>query len=321
MVSVVVPMLNEIDWIEAGIEGLGAQDYPLDHIEVLIVDGGSTDGSRALVQRLSEDRPWLRLIDNPDRLASAAFNRGIEASSGGVVCIVGAHASVGPDFVNRSVRALAETGAGGVGGKLLHEGTNPVQQAIGLAMTSPLGMASPFRYSSERAEVDTIGHPAYRREVLDRVGTFDESLKRNSDYELNHRIRGAGYTLIFDPEIVTRYRPRASLRALARQFFDYGLGKADVVRSHPDSMKPRHFVAPLATIALALSPVLMATRFGRRLLSAGATGYLGLLVTAVVLARPDKHDADPITFVAAFPVMHFTWGAGFILGRLSTTER
>ncbi len=316
-VSVVIPMLDEIDWIETCIDGLGSQDYPLDHLEVLIVDGGSTDGSRELVEKLAVERDWLHLVDNPDRKASAAFNRGIEASTGDIVCIVGAHAAVGPDFVARSVRALDQTGAGGVGGQLLHEGVDPVQQAIGLAMTSRLGMASPFRYSTERAEVDTIGHPAYRREVLDEVGPFDESLERNSDYELNHRIRSAGYVLVFDPEIVTRYRPRSTLSALARQFYDYGLGKADVARSHPDSMQPRHWVAPLATIGLAAAPLLATTRWGRKLVLAGALGYLGVLATAVVLSRPDEHDADPLTFVAAFPVMHLTWGAGFLRGRFS----
>lgn len=316
-VSIVVAMFNEIDWIEACIDAFGAQDYPLDLLDVVIADGGSDDGSRELVERLAETRSWLRMVDNPKRKASAAFNRGIEAARGDVICIVGAHAAVGPDFVARSVRALNDTGAGGVGGQLLHEGVTPTQQAIGLAMTSRLGMASPFRYSTERAEVDTIGHPAYRREVLEEVGSFDESLERNSDYELNHRIRSVGHTLVFDPEIVTLYRPRATLGALARQFYDYGKGKADVARTHPDSMQPRHYVAPVATVGLALTPLLALSRPGRRLLAAGAIGYLGVLAAAFVTSRPDQHDADPIAFVAAFPVMHFTWGAGFIQSRFN----
>ncbi|MCZ7630137.1 MAG: glycosyltransferase [Microthrixaceae bacterium] len=143
LVSVIVPMLDEIDWIEACIESFRAQDHPLDRLEVVVVDGGSTDGSRELVEALAARYRWLRLVDNPDRLASAAFNRGIEAARGDVICIVGAHAEVGADFLSRSVGALSETGAGGVGGRLRHDGTDPRQQAIGLAMTSRFGMASP----------------------------------------------------------------------------------------------------------------------------------------------------------------------------------
>ncbi len=314
LVSVVVPMRDEIDWIETCIESFRHQDHPLDRLEVIIADGRSTDGSRELVERLASEYDWLRLVDNPDRLASSAFNRGIEAAKGDVVCIVGAHAEVGPDFVSRSVAALEETGAGGVGGQLRHDGVDRTQQAIGLAMTSRFGMASPFRYSTQRCEVDTIGHPAYRRDVLDEVGAFDESLLRNSDYELNHRIRAAGHTLVLDPSIVTLYRPRATLRGLARQFYDYGLGKADVARSHPDSLKVRHAVAPVATIIAAAAPVLSVSRRGRRLLGLAALGYGAVLATAVVTSRPDQHDADPVTFLAAFPVMHITWGTGFLVG-------
>ena len=317
MVSVIIPMLNEAKWIERCVETFDSQDHPLDRLEVLVVDGGSTDGSREMVRDLGQERPWLRLVDNPDTLASAAFNRGIEASTGDVVCIVGAHAEVGPDFVSRSVAALEETGAAGVGGQLLHSGTTPVQSAIGLAMTSRFGMGSPFRFATERREVDTIGHPAYRREVLDEVGSFDESLLRNSDYELNHRIRSAGHKLLLDPGIVTVYRPRPTLRALARQFYDYGLGKAAVARSHPGSLKARHLVPPVVALLVASSPVMALSRVGRRLLTTCSLGYVAVLNAAYATDRPARPDADPLVYLAAFPVMHLTWGAGFIVGTLT----
>lgn len=310
-VSIVVPMLNEVVHIEACLQGFERQTYPLDLLEVVVVDGGSTDGSRELVEKLMVDRPWLQLVNNPDRRASSAFNRGIEASRGAVVCLVSAHGAVRPDFVARSVTALRDTGAGGVGGKLEHDGDEPVTRAIGLAMTSPFGMASPFRYANERREVDTIGHPAYWRSVLDEVGPFDESLERNSDYELNHRVRAAGHALVFDPSIVTRYVPRADLRSLARQFWWYGQGKVDVLRRQPGSLKVRHLVAPLATAGLALAPVLAWSGLGRRGMAAAGAAYGGLLVLATLGSRPDRHDANAVTFLAAFPVMHVAWGAGF----------
>lgn len=315
-VSVVVPMFNEAGFIEHCIETFDHQTYPHDRFEVLVVDGESDDGSRARVLELSESRAWLHLVANPDRRASAAFNRGIERSCGDVVCLVGAHAAVGPDFLDRSVEALATTGAAGVGGMLRHEGTNPVGQAIGLAMTSRFGMASPFRYSRIRQDVDTIGHPAYRREVLREVGPFDETLERNSDYEFNYRVRAAGHRLVFDPDIVTLYRPRSTLSGLARQFFHYGRGKAAVARTHPGTMEVRHLIAPLAVLALVAAPAMAQSRLGRVLVSTELLSYLGVVAAATVMARPDRNDADVATFVAAFPVMHLSWGAGFLLATL-----
>ena len=321
LVSIVVPMLDERDRIELCLRGIEVQSYPLDRLEVLVVDGGSTDGSLELVAKLQRDRPWLRLVDNPKRKASAAFNRGIEASRGDVVILLSSHGEVGPDFVRLSVQALEETGAAGVGGILRHEGDDPDGVAIGMAMTSPAGMASPFRYASSRRSVDTIGHPAYRRSALDQVGPFDESLERNSDYELNYRMRRAGHELLFDPEIVTLYRPRGSLVELARQFWWYGRWKAHVVRRQPRSMQPRHAVAPLAVASVVLAPLIARLPLGRVALLAGATGYCALIAAATVAAKPGSHGARTRTFVLAFPVMHGTWGAGFLATVLTGWRR
>jgi GT2 family glycosyltransferase len=179
-------------------------------------------------------------------------------------------------------------------------------------MVSPFGMASAHRFAASHQEVDTISHPAYRIEALREVGRFDESLARNSDYELNYRLRAAGERLVFDPTIESIYRPRGSLRALGRQFWWYGRWKVRVVRRHPGSLRPRHLVAPAAVVGAALAPVLATTRPGRRLVGFGVAGYAALVGAAVVTARPREHDADPLRLAAAFPVMHGAWGAGFL---------
>lgn len=320
-VSIIVPMLNERSHIEPCLAGIEGQTYPLDRVEVLVVDGGSEDGSTELVRELQPERPWLRLVANPDRRASAAFNRGIEAATGEVVFLLSSHGEVGPDFVERSVQALADTGAAGVGGVLQHRGDDPDAIAIGMAMTSPVGMASPFRYASTRRNVDTIGHPAYRREVLAEVGPFDETLERNSDYELNYRIRQAGHDLLFDPDIVTIYRPRGSLSALARQFWWYGRWKAHVVRRQPGSLKARHLVAPIAVSFVAASPLLARSSEGRRLLAVVVSAYVALLGGASITARPARHGGRTTTYLMAFPVMHGAWGAGFLATVLSGWRR
>lgn len=315
-VSVVIPMFNESRAIATCIESFDSQTYPSSRFEVIIVDGESTDDSRDIVEKLQTTRPWLRLVSNPDRRASSAFNRGIEASDAPVVAIVGAHATVGPDFLSRSIATLQKSGAAGVGGVLLHQGLDSKGTAIGLAMISKLGMASPFRYATEQREVDTIGHPVYWRNVLDEVGHFNETLERNSDYELNYRIRAAGHTLILDPEIVTVYHPRDTLGGLAKQFYNYGLGKAAVVQMHPGSLAPRHLVAPAAALIAAVVPLLIWFRSGRRLLTVLGALYAGAIVAATIQARPGDKGGDTWTFMGSFPVMHLPWGSGFLIGTL-----
>lgn len=317
MVSVCVPMLDERVAIEACLDSLEAQTWPADHLEVIVADGGSTDGSREYVEDRAARCPWLRVVDNPGVKAAAGFNRGLEEATGDVFVIFSSHGVADPTFIERAVEVLQESGAVGVGGPLEHEGTDPRGTAVGLAMSSFAGMASPFRYAEDRRDVDTLGHPVYCREAILPVGRFDEHLERNADYEFNWRLRERGMRLVFDPSIRSVYRPRGSLRALARQFWWYGRWKERVVRRHPRSTRPRHLVAPTAVAGLVVAPLLIRTRRGRRLLAAAALGYTGLIAASVAMDRPAAHGADPVVYVAAFPVMHLAWGAGFLVSLLA----
>lgn len=312
LVSVVVPMRDELGHIDACLDGFASQTYGTDRLEVVVADGGSTDGSREHVEARAVDEPWVRVVPNPAGSAAAGFNAGVRTAKGEVVCIFSAHGVPDPDYVAGSVRVLRETGAEGVGGRYLHVGTDARSHAVGLAMVSPVGMASPHRFATERAEVDTISHPAYLAEALAEVGPFDEGLARNADYELNHRMRALGHRLVFDPSVASVYRPRPGLRALARQFWWYGRWKAVVVRRHPASLRARHLVAPAAVAALATAPLLLRDRRGRRAVLAGGVAYGGVVLVATLAARPVERGADPTTLAAAFPVMHGAWGAGFL---------
>jgi succinoglycan biosynthesis protein ExoA len=321
LVCVVIPMLDERRSIEACLDSFAAQTYPLDRLEVVVVDGGSTDGSRQYVDLRAESESWIRVVDNPLRKASAAFNAGVAAARGDVVCLFSAHGVADPDYVRTSVEVLLDTGASGVGGRYEHRGTDPGSNAIGLAMVSPFGMASPHRFVSGRCEVDTISHPAYRRSALVEIGPFDEGLERNSDYELNWRLRAAGHTLLFDPDIRSIYRPRPSLGALGRQFWAYGRWKARVIERHPRSLRLRHLVAPAAVAGAALGSPFLVTRRGRRLASVVGSAYGLAVAAAVARARPRRHDASPIVLGASFPVMHGCWGAGFLTSAVEDALR
>ena len=313
-VSVIIPVYNESGFIGPCIEGFQQQTYPGASIEILVVDGMSNDGCRDEVARYMVADPRIRLIDNPKRVAAAAANEGIRHAHGEVLCFLSAHGVPDPEYVATSVRLLYETGAGGIGGRYLHIGLDPVSKAIGLAMSSPFGMASPHRSAGEACEADTISHPTFRRAVFDTVGGYNEDLLRNEDYELNYRVRCAGFTLVFSPEVSSVYRPRSSLRSLAKQFYAYGVGKAAVMKMHPRSIRPRHLVPPLAALGLAGTPLLLLAGPGRVVVGAGAAAYTAVIVAAVAKARPRRHGARLSTFVLSLPLMHSTWGAGLLAG-------
>jgi len=319
LVTVIVPMLNELHFIGPCVEGFLTQNYPADRLEILVIDGGSTDGSRDVVNELSERHPRVRLVDNPRRVAAAAANVGIAEAKGEILCFLSAHGVPDPDYVPTSVRLLHEVDAVGVGGRYLHVGTEPKSKAIGLAMASPFGMASPHRSSGERVEVDTISHPTFLRQALVDVGGYDETLLRNEDYELNYRLRANGGRLVFCPEISSVYRPRGSLSTLRRQFFDYGRWKATVIRRHPEATQPRHLVPPLAVVLVGATPLIATSRTGRRLIALGVLGYGALLGAAVAREHPAREGASLPTFVAAFPVMHGSWGLGVVVGAVRDT--
>lgn len=310
-------MLNELGAIEACLDSFAAQDYPHDRLDVLVIDGGSTDGSREYVDERSTNEPWVRVIDNPVGSAAAAFNLGAREGRGEVVCLFSSHGVPATDYVSRSVKVLLETGVVGVGGRYHHLGLTPVSRAIGMAMVSPFGMASAHRMARERKVVDTISHPAYVRQSLLEVGGFDETLARNSDYELNVRLRQAGHLLIFDPSVESIYRPRPTLEALGRQFWHYGRWKARVARQHPGDIKARHLVAPALAVGTALTPVaLVASRVTRLAAMSSWSAYaLGCAAAAVHAGKSGPDHSRPAMF-AAFPTMHLSWGAGFVLSTI-----
>ncbi len=305
-------MLNERDHIIDCLDAFAAQNWPSESLDVMVIDGGSTDGSRDVVNAYRQSHPWVRVVDNPRGSAAGAFNVGMHQAAGEVVCLFSSHGVADPTYVSESVRALEESGAAGVGGEYRHTGQDRSSSAIGLAMVSRVGMASPHRHARFCQEVDTISHPAYLRDAMLEVGEFDESLARNSDYEFNYRMRRAGFQLVFDPAIGSVYRPRPGLRALARQFWMYGRWKQRVVENHPGSLRLRHLVAPGAVVGAMASPFLLLCSSTRRVVVAGWLGYAAVVLAGVVGARPRDHDADPLVMAAALPVMHGAWGAGFV---------
>ena len=325
-VSIVLPIRNEESFIEDCLERLLLQDYPPSHVEILVVDGQSTDATRDVVQSVIAAHPerTITLLENPRRIVPTALNIGIRAARGHVVLRMDGHTVPEPDYVTACVRALKATGAANVGGRLQPRGTTTFGRAVAVAQSHPAGAGdAKFHFASEPEYVDTVYMGAFRKDVFRHAGMFDESMVRNQDYEMNVRIRAAGGSIYLDPEIRSTYTPRGSLEALARQYFEYGWWRVVTWRRHPASLRwrqavPAVFVLMLALLAI-LAPFAATARF---LLAAQVVAYGLFLGLATFHARPRMQAADaPLgLFPLAVATIHLAWGAGFAVN-LTTAGR
>jgi succinoglycan biosynthesis protein ExoA len=314
-VSVVIPVYNEEAHIERCLDSVFDQDYPADRYEVIVADGGSTDRTREVVERIAGHHPNLRLIDNPGRLQAAGLNRAIRASTGEIIARQDGHAEWGPNHLRRSVDVLETTGADNVGGLQEAVGDGASGTAIACAMSSPFGVGGArFRYSDREEEMPTVFLGTFRRSALERVGLFDEAYPPHEDYDLNERIRETGGRIVFSPDIRTRYHVRDGLSALARQYYRYGRGKVRVARARPAVIRPYHLAAPALAAGVPVMVAMVATGRGRRLALAGAATYAAACVVAGIQASTGQPAEVRRLVPPTFVVMHLAWGAGFWTG-------
>lgn len=316
-VSVVIPMRNEERAIGACLEGILAQDYPADLIEVLVVDGGSHDRSRAIVETCRQACPRLRLLDNPSGAIPAGLNIGIRAARGDIIARVDSRTVLAPDYISAGVRLLAETGASNVGGPVRSVGQGYMARVFALALESPFGMggaAARYRESAPR-EVDTVYMGMYPRHVLEAVGLYDEEMLRDQDDELNYRVRAGGGRVLFTPAMRSRYANSGSIKRYAKQYLLYGYFKARVFQKHPAQMSWRHLVPPALVTGLAGGALLGLVSPGAARATAAAAAFYAASVVAAALvsARPAGWRFAP-GLAVAFPVFHLAWGAGILAG-------
>jgi len=317
-ISIIVPCYNEQDTIYLLLESLLEQTYPQQEMEVVIVDGMSTDRTREQIAAFQGAHPQLniQIVDNPKRTIPAALNRAIEAAQGEMIVRLDAHSMPRPDYVARSVEAL-EAGLGeNVGGvwEIRPGGQGRLARAIAVAAAHPLGAGDArYRVGGQASAVDTVPFGAFRRELVDRIGYFDETLPTNEDYEFNVRARQAGAIIWLDPAIRSVYFARASLSDLARQYWRYGYWKLRMLLRYPHTFRWRQLSGAFVLTWLGLGFLSIWFVFARWLLLAEAVVYISALIIAGIQSAFKKRDFSLVFGVPlAIAVMHFSWGTAFL---------
>ncbi len=322
LVSVIVPCREEAGHIRACLDSILATTWPREQLEVLVVDGCSTDGTRAIVEAYARRHPVVRLLDNPRLTAPAGLNIGIRAAAGSVIARMDAHVGYPPDYLPRLVAALERSGADNVGGciETLPCGPSPVARAIAVALGHPLGVGTAlFRTGASRPrEVDTVPFGCWRRSVFDRIGLFDEELVRDQDDEFNHRLRRAGGRVLLVPDVVARYTARRSLRDLARMYFQYGWFKPLAARKLGAIPTVRQLVPPAFVGTLVGAAALAPLWPPAAALLAGLGGlYVAVLACVAAATAPRLAPA----LAAAFAVLHVAYGWGYLCGAWHLARR
>lgn len=323
-VTVIMPIRNEGGFIRESLQAVVEQAYPPELMDILVVDGMSTDDTRDIVQDFIRLHPNIRLLDNPGKIVPIGMNIALSQAKGDVIVRVDGHCIIKPDYVRRSVEFLTRSDADGVGGPMETIGETPVSQAIALAMSSPFGVGgSAFRTIKDRAMyVDTVAFPAYKRETIQVAGPYDEELVRNQDDEYNYRLRELGGKILMTPEIRSQYYSRGSFKSLWRQYFQYGFYKVRVMQKHPRQMSLRQFIPPAFIASLAVLILLSLLLPAARVLLAIE---MGLYVIANLAASFLTAKKDGWRYLAYLPVtyaiLHVSYGAGFLKGMAKFANR
>lgn len=325
-VTFVMPVLNERDYLARAVETVLAQDLDVP-MELVLALAPSTDGTNDLARSLARQDPRILLVDNSEAHIPVGLNLAIRAGSHPTIVRVDAHSELEPGYAREALATLDRVRAANVGGVMRADGRSPFQRAVARAYNSPIGLGGgAYHGGTQEGPAESAYLGVMRRAVLDEVGLFDESVRRGEDWELNLRMRRAGYRVWFDPALSVTYWPRESWHRLVRQFFATGRWRGELVRRYGRGNSLRFFAPPLlvgALVAAVVVGVLQATGvltgWGAVLASVVyvPTAAYALLIIAVALGRGGGTGwRDKLWTAAVLPSMHLSWGSGFVIGVL-----
>ncbi|MEV0780084.1 glycosyltransferase family 2 protein [Streptomyces sp. NPDC050428] len=323
-VSVIMPVLNEERHLRNSVQHILEQEYD-GEMEVVIALGPSTDRTDEIAAELVREtadsaRARVQTVPNPTGRTPAALNAAIKASKHPVVVRVDGHGMLSPNYIATAVRLLEETGAQNVGGIMHAEGENDWEHAVAAAMTSKIGVGNAAFHTGGRAgPAETVYLGVFRRAALEQQGGYNEEFIRAQDWELNFRIREAGGQIWFSPELRVQYRPRPSVRALAKQYKDYGRWRHVVARFHSGSINLRYLAPPAAVCANAAGVVIGLAVTPLALIV--PAGYLAAIVVGSIPAGKGLPLKARLQIPLALATMHMSWGFGFLTSPRSLAKK
>lgn len=310
MLSVICPVLNEEAYIKKVLDFF-IEAKPSDK-ELLIVDGGSTDNTIAVVNTYTNRYANIFLLHNPNKTVPFALNIALQKCKGDLIIRLDAHTEYAPDYFTRIIETFADTGADIVGGPMRTVGKTNFQKAVAYATCTKFGVGdSAFHNETHEGYVDSVYLGAWKREIFKDVGFFDEYLKRNQDDDFHYRAKARGKKIYLNPEIKSFYYPRNSFKALFSQYFQYGLYKPIVLRKTKSEIKPRHLVPSAFLLYLLALPVLI---FYSNYFVIPLLLYCALALMYSLRSNGSLQVKAAIFFV--YPNLHISYGSGFLLGLL-----
>jgi succinoglycan biosynthesis protein ExoA len=321
-VAVVMPVLNEENYLEAAVLAILSQDYQ-GPIQVVLALGPSTDRTNEVADRICAGDSRVSSVLNPTGRTPEGLNAALAATKQEIVVRVDAHSELSDGYIRLAVETLQRTGADNVGGIMGARGVTKFEKAVAAAMTSPLGVGSAsFHTGGAEGPAESVYLGVFQRSALERVGGYDPAFTRAQDWEMNYRIRTTGGTVWFNPDLFVTYRPRPNVFKLAKQYFEYGSWRHEVMRRHPDTRRTksalRYFAPPLAVALIVIGKILGSIGLvTNSFLIWGyifPVGYLALtLVSSLTLVKRAR--AGALWLPIVLMTMQMSWGIGFLTSR------
>jgi len=317
IVSVIVPMRNEGNYVEKCMKSILSQDFPLEKLEVIVVDGLSEDKSQEFVKYYAKMYPdTVRLFENVNKTVPFAMNIGIKKSVGKYIVRLDAHSEYANDYISKCISTIEETDADNVGGLLITRGVGFIGEAFAKVISSKFGVGnSGFRTNASSGYVDTVPFGTYKRETFEKYGFYDTRLTRNQDNELNYRIRKNGGKVYLNSDIKLTYFCRNNIADILRQSFENGKWNIITTKLCPGAMSVRHFVPLGFLLSLITMPVII---FFLPILVWLFIAELGLYLILNIFFSfklASGISQIPILFIL-FPLMHISYGFGSLVGLL-----
>ena len=308
ILTICFPVYNEARFIDALIQSV-IGTFPTDK-EIVLIDGGSTDGTLEKIKTWQEKYPNIILIHNEAKYVSHGFNLAYRNSNSAYIALMGSHAEYPANYFEKGLSILQSGEADAVGGPLTQKGKSAKAKIIAFCMSSKFGVGdTEFRTSKKRSYVDSVAMAIYDRKVFDKVGLFDEALIRNQDDEFHYRLNHFGYKIMMEPEMESVYYVREDLSALWKQYYYYGLYKPMVLKKIKSAIRIRHLVPATFVIYLLLLPFLF---FFHWIFIIPLCLYF--ILATFILAGYFSNVKDILFGWLAFATLHLSYGTGFLKG-------